>query len=109
MSVNVVKDGKIVRVAGGVTEIDNTPTAGSHVPISSDGVFRALGLNLVGTLNAGETELVLTNSGISESSTIDIYTNVYGISPENVVVENGKITLMFSKRDSDLKVKVKVI
>lgn len=63
---------------------------------------------LTGTLEAGETELTISDASILTSSTIDIFTDVYGISPEDVEVETGSITLTFEERESDLSVKVRV-
>ena len=61
---------------------------------------------LLGTLKAGETMLSITSSLIKSSSTIDIYTDKYGINPITVNVENDLITMTFLKQETDIKVKV---
>ena len=63
-------------------------------------------IELNGNLAAGSTTLTLSDENITINSTIDIYTNVYGISPKNVTVEVGKITLEFKALDHELNVKV---
>ena len=65
-------------------------------------------IELNGNLAAGSTTLILSDENITINSTIDIYTNVYGISPKNVTVEDGQITLEFKALDNDLKIKVVV-
>lgn len=64
--------------------------------------------DITGTLTAGQTSLTLQNAAITESSTIDYYTNVFGVSPTDAVVTNGQIVLTFEAQSSDLGVKVRV-
>lgn len=64
--------------------------------------------DITGTLSAGQTSLTLQNAAITESSTIDYYTDIFGVSPTNVVVTNGQIVLTFEAQSSDLGVKVRV-
>lgn len=66
------------------------------------------GITLISTLSAGETTLILTDDSIKSDSTIDIYTDEYGVNPKNVSIENGSITLEFKANASDLNVKVVV-
>ena len=61
---------------------------------------------LLGTLQAGETMLSITSSLIKSSSTIDVYTDKYGVNPITVNVENNLITMTFLKQETDVKVKV---
>lgn len=61
---------------------------------------------LLGTLKAGETTINITNGLIKSSSTIDIYTDKYGINPITVIVENNLITMTFLKQETDVNVKV---
>ena len=65
-------------------------------------------IELNGNLAAGSTTLTLSDENITINSTIDIYTNVYGISPKNVTVEDGQITLEFKALEHELNVKVVV-
>lgn len=64
--------------------------------------------DITGTLTAGQTSLILQNVAITESSTIDYYTDIFGVSPTNSVVTNGQIVLTFDAQSSDLGVKVRV-
>ena len=63
---------------------------------------------ITGTLTAGSTSLVLSNSAITTDSTIDIYTDKWGVNPTDVVVETGKVTLTFEAQATALNVKVEV-
>ena len=61
------------------------------------------------TLTAGDTTITITDSQIAIGSTIDIYTDVYGLEPNNVAVTAGQIVLTFDAQGVDIHVKVKVI
>ena len=63
---------------------------------------------ITGTLTAGSTSLVLSNAAITTDSTIDIYTDKWGVNPTDVTVVTGKLTLTFDAQDSALGVKVEV-
>lgn len=61
-----------------------------------------------GTLSVGQTELVLSSEKISADSTIDIYTDVYGVSPNTATVADGSITMTFKAQTKSVRVKVVV-
>ena len=63
---------------------------------------------LSGTLTTGTTSLTISDASITTSSTVDIFADVYGVSPESVTVATGSITMTFEARESDLSVKVRV-
>lgn len=63
---------------------------------------------VTGTLLTGATSITLSDASITTTSTIDIYTDVFGIQPTNAVVATGSITLTFLAQNSDLSVKVRV-
>lgn len=63
------------------------------------------GTTLTSTLSAGSTSLVFSNSVITTSSTIDLYTDAYGVNPTDVKVEAGKMTLTFDTQTKDISVK----
>lgn len=65
-------------------------------------------LDVTGTLLAGETTLTIQNAAITTDSTLDFFTNVFGVNPTNVVVSNGSVTLTFESQASDLGVKVRI-
>lgn len=62
---------------------------------------------IVQTLTAGNTEIVFHSESITEDSTIDIYTSVFGIAPINAVITSGSITLTFDANEKDIQVKVR--
>ena len=66
------------------------------------------GKEVTGTLIAGNTSITLQDASITTTSTIDIYTDVFGISPESVSVATGEITITFEAQSSDMGVKVVV-
>ena len=61
------------------------------------------------TLTAGSTRITLSNSLININSTFDFYTSIYGVSPTNVAVANGSVTLEFDAQETDMKVEVRVM
>lgn len=63
---------------------------------------------MVANLSAGSTSLVFQDDSIKTNSTIDIYTDKWGVNPTDVTVETGKLTLTFDAQDSALAVKVEV-
>ncbi len=65
-------------------------------------------VNLYATLTAGSTSITISNSAIKNNSTIDVYTDVFGINPTNIVVTDGQIVLSFNAQLSDIGVKVRV-
>lgn len=64
---------------------------------------------ITGTLTTGNTSLTLSDEDITTSSIIDIYTDVFGVSPTNVVVTTGQIVLTFPAQSADLGVKVRIL
>lgn len=64
--------------------------------------------DITGILEAGETEITLEDEAITEDSTLDFYTDAYGVNPISVSVITGSVTLEFNEQDSDLGVKVRV-
>ena len=61
-----------------------------------------------GTLTAGSTSITLSDASISSTSTVDVFVDTWGVSPETVVVGSGSVTLTFEAQASDLGVKVRV-
>ena len=60
-----------------------------------------------GTLVAGATSLSLSNANITTASMIDVYSNVYGISPTNVTVSAGKVNMTFDAQTVAVTIKVR--
>ena len=68
------------------------------------------GVVLSGTLTAGQTSITFTNAAITASSTLaNVWINVFGVFPTNIVITDGSITLSFESQASDLRVKVRII
>ena len=61
-----------------------------------------------GTLTAGQTVLTISDAAIVADATYDIFTEVWGVGPETVVVTTGTIVLTFEAQGSDLDVKVRI-
>ena len=88
--------------------IKNKPTIPSNLSdLTNDEGF--IGFTEVsGTLNTGSTSITLSDASITTTSTIDIYTDTFGIQPTNAVVSTGSITLTFLAQASNISVKVRV-
>lgn len=63
---------------------------------------------VIGTLEAGNTALVLQDPSIMTDSTLDIYTDKYGLAPQSVTVITGSVTMLFKVQNSDVNVKVRI-
>lgn len=101
----------VVRDEGTVTEQGDVFDAATMNNLESriNSAFGALTHEISATLAAGSTTIILVDQTITTSSTVDIYTDTWGISPESVVVNTGSITLTFAPLDDPLAVKVKVM
>lgn len=104
----------VTRDEGTVTEVgdawDSTNMNAMESRINTAiGALAACGFTEVsGTLAIGSTSLVLSDASITTSSTIDVFVDVWGVSPETVVVATGSVTLTFEAQESALGVKVRV-
>lgn len=61
-----------------------------------------------GILEANQTQIVISDASITETSILDYYTSIYGVSPDSVMIENGSVTLTFEPQLTDMIVAVKV-
>lgn len=64
------------------------------------------GTELTAVLSAGSTAVTISNVAILTTSTVDIYTDVFGVNPEAVTVTTGQIVLTFPEQENNLNVKV---
>ena len=85
-----------------VSKLDALPTASEL----EEEIASARGKELTSTLTAGQTTLTFTDSAITANSTIDVYTSVYGVNPEEMTVSSGSLTLTFDVQSSNVGVKV---
>lgn len=64
--------------------------------------------DLVGTLEVGSTSITLTDDIITTDNTYDIYTSIYGVTPTDISIIDGSITLTFEEQESAISVKVRI-
>lgn len=91
----------------GLSNVDNTSDL--NKPISTktqEALDKIAGKVVIGTLSAGNTSVTLNDPAIKDSSTVDFYTSIYGVSPTSVLIAEGRITLDFEAQESDMNVKV---
>lgn len=82
---------------------------GADINRTNEEINRISYIEVEGTLLAGTTSITLTNSTITIDSRFDFYTSIYGVSPTNVVVAAGSITLTFDAQETDMNVEVRVM
>lgn len=68
----------------------------------------ATGFVFMDTLIAGQTVVQFQNPIITENSTVDLYTSVFGVMPNSVTTVNGSITIVFEAQSFNVGVKVVV-
>lgn len=61
-----------------------------------------------GTLAKGSTSIALSNSSITTSSLLSVYTSIYGVNPKDVSVLTGKVTLTFEAQSAAMDVAIKI-
>lgn len=64
------------------------------------------GVVLTGTLLTGSTSITFQDPSISTSSTIEMFTDTFGVNPVSVTVGSGTMTITFEAQQADLGVKV---
>ena len=64
--------------------------------------------DLIDTLHSGTTTITFIHARITLDSTLNFYTDRYGINPSNVFISAGRIRLTFPALSYDLKVKVRI-
>lgn len=95
---------QIVSTGTKIAEITiNGTTTNVYAPTSSGGYTE-----VTGTLTAGNTSVTLSDASISTSSTIDVYTDTFGVNPTAISVSTGSVTLTFPAQASNVGVKVRV-
>lgn len=83
--------------------IDDTQTD-VYAPTSGGAAYT----DVAGTLSAGSTSVTLSSAAITTSSTIDFYTDAFGVNPTNAVVTTGQVVLTFEAQQSAIGVKARV-
>lgn len=77
---------------------------GEWIEIATSG-GSGIGTKLTGTLTAGTTSVSFSDSSITTSSLIDVYTST-GIQPTSFTVSTGSLSLTFASQQSDVAVAV---
>lgn len=96
---------------GGTTVVANpsgTATANLNKLQVGSSIYSVGGLEIIGTLEAGETTLTIQNNAITTTATYDFFTDTFGVSPTEVEVETGQLTLTFDEQEADVSVKVRI-
>lgn len=84
--------------------VQNKVVAGKFAELETD-LGTVTGTVLTATLTTGETTLEITSEAIKTTSTVDLYTDVYGINPTDATVADGSLTLTFKAQTKDISVK----
>lgn len=69
-------------------------------------VKNAVGTTVSGVLTSGETSITLESPVIKSDSLIDIYTNVFGLTPNSVSSGDGYVNLNFTAQSDDVTIKL---
>ena len=64
--------------------------------------------DLIDTLYSGDTTITFVHARITPDSTLNFYTDKYGVNPSDVFISAGLIRLTFTALSYDLKVKVRI-
>lgn len=106
--VTVTRDEGTVTEAGDNWDASNLNGMESRINSAFNTLAACGFVEVTGTLLAGATTLVLSDASITSTSTLDVFTDAYGVSPTNMVATTGSVTLTFEAQESDLGVKVRV-
>ena len=106
--VTVTRDEGTVTEAGDNWDASNLNGMESRINSAFSALSACGFVEVTGTLLAGVTTLVLSDASITSTSTLDVFTDVYGVSPTDMVASTGSVTLTFEAQESDLGVKVRV-
>ena len=106
--VTVTRDEGTVTEAGDNWDASNLNGMESRINSAFSALSACGFVEVTGTLLAGYTTLVLSDASITSTSTLDVFTDVYGVNPADMVATTGSVTLTFEAQESDLGVKVRV-
>ena len=106
--VTVTRDEGTVTEAGDNWDASNLNGMESRINSAFSALSACGFVEVTGTLLTGSTTLVLSDASITSTSTLVVFTDVYGVSPTDMVATTGSVTLTFEAQASDLGVKVRV-
>lgn len=82
----------------------NGTTTDVFAPVSGGATYK----DVTGTLTAGQTTITLQDAAILTTSTVEIYTDVFGVNPTSVVVAAGSVTITFPAQANNIGVKARI-
>lgn len=82
----------------------NGTTTDIFAPVSGGATYK----DVTGTLTAGQTTITLQDAAILTTSTVEIYTDVFGVNPTSVVVAAGSVTITFPAQANNIGVKARI-
>ena len=94
----IANQGQSIR--GGVTK--------TELNRAINGTSSSIGVEVAGVLQAGSTTLTIQNGLINTSSTIDVYTDKFGLCPKNIVISDKQVVLTFDAQSSNVSVKIRI-
>jgi hypothetical protein len=106
--VTVTRDEGTVTEAGDNWDASNLNGMESRINLAFSALSACGFVEVTGTLLTGATSITLSDASITTSSTIDLFTDTYGVNPTAMSVSTGSVTLTFDAQESDLGVKVRV-
>lgn len=62
---------------------------------------------LSATLAAGSTQVTFTNSNFDANTLFDVYTDVYGVNPEEMSLSGTTLTLKFKAQESSVNIRLR--
>lgn len=104
----IINSEEVTAVAGDVVTYTDTEFAFNGTAWQEfGGVYVAPWVDITGTLEAGNTEITLSNASILTTSTIEVF-NDLDVPYVSKTVSTGSITLTFDEQDADMIVKVRI-
>lgn len=104
----------VTRDEGTITEVGDPFAATTMNGLESriNTAFAALApagfTELTTTVYTGGVDAVFVDASITTSSTVDVFTDKFGVNPTNIVLGSGIMTVTFERQESNLGVKVRV-
>ena len=71
-----------------------------------DAINEVKGVELFGTLRAGETSITFTDASIKPTSKVIPFVEVWGVAPKSVETYSGMVQMKFRKLDYDLNIQL---
>lgn len=93
-----------VAFSGDYNDLTNKPA----IPTKTSQLINDDTTIMTQTLAAGSTTLTFTSDAITDESMIDVYTDSYGVNPNNITQSGNTLTLTFDAQAKNVNVKVKV-